>query len=131
MGIEDRLPDVLQNIEFAIVSVHKDRPGLSDYDVMAALDTLIALYRAESRCHSPQPILLEGQELQVFEFVKYMCERRMGRAKEASIDGVLPTGTTSLDDILSCLRRIRKSVELWNDRGGRQGYLTFISHYVK
>jgi len=47
MGLEDKYLDVLQNIEFAIVSVYRKESDLSDYEVMDALDALINLYRAQ------------------------------------------------------------------------------------
>lgn len=42
MGLEDRHPDILQNIEFAIVNVYRADPDLRDYDVIKALDALIS-----------------------------------------------------------------------------------------
>jgi hypothetical protein len=39
MAIEDEHSDVLQNLEFAITSVHRDEPNLLDLDVIEALDT--------------------------------------------------------------------------------------------
>jgi len=32
---------------------------------------------------------------------------------------------------MACLRRIRKSVERWNKRGGQQGYVTFVNQFIK
>lgn len=52
MALENRLLDVLQNIEFGIVDVHRQKPDLVDYDVMESLDALIACYRAESLGHT-------------------------------------------------------------------------------
>lgn len=43
---------------------------------------------------------------------------------------VPPVQPTSLDQMLSCLRKVRKSVDRWNSRGGPQGYLRFVSEYV-
>lgn len=34
------------------------------------------------------------------------------------------------EEIVACLKRIRKSVGRWNKRGGRQGCLTFIQQYI-
>jgi hypothetical protein len=31
---------------------------------------------------------------------------------------------------MDCLKRIRKSVDLWNKQGGRQGYLYFIDNNI-
>lgn len=74
---EEKYLDVLQNIEFGIVSVYRQHPEMLDWDALKAIETLIHEYHAEH------------------------------------------------------LKRIRKSIELWNRRSGRQGYLDFISEYVK
>jgi hypothetical protein len=34
------------------------------------------------------------------------------------------------DEIVACLKRIRKSVQRWTKEGGRRGYLTFVEGYV-
>ena len=36
----------------------------------------------------------------------------------------------SLDEIVACLKRVRKSINRWTRTGGRQGYLTFVSQFV-
>jgi hypothetical protein len=122
--------DVLQNIERSIVAVHRQSVQLSDYDIMRALDALIALYRAESRGHVPKQANLEDPEAIIFERVKAVCEWRIGRA-EMPGDSVLFSGPEySVDEILDCLRKVRKSVERWNKHGGPKGYLNFVSDYV-
>ena len=112
MPLEDEHLDVLQNIEFAIVSVYEKQRDLQDLQVMRALDTLIELYRAESRGHQPKQHSLPEQENLVFERVKTMCEFRLGReslGKEGrNVSIPLPI---TVDEILSCLRKIRRSVE--------------------
>lgn len=131
MGLEDTQIDVLQNIEFAVVSVYRERSELLDYDVMRALDALIEVYRAESRGHTPKETQLPEPESLVFQRVKDMCEFRLGR-KELRINGqTTPGEEKTVDDILACLRKIRKSVDRWNKRGGQQGYLKFVSQFVK
>ena len=132
MPLEDEYLDVLQNIEFAIVSVYQKQRDLRDLQVMRALDALIELYRAESRGHQPKQHSLPEQENLVFERVKTMCKFRLGReslGKEGrNVSIPLPI---TVDEILSCLRKIRRSVERWNKRYGKQGYLQFISEFVK
>lgn len=130
MGLENTHLDVLQNIEFAIVGVYGKRPSLVDYRVMSALDALIGAYRAESRGHTHKEVRLEDEELEIFNRVKTVCEWRMGRTADPEGLEVPLVEPTSLDDILSCLRKIRKSVDRWNERGGPQGYLSFVSEYV-
>lgn len=130
MGLEEKNLDVLQDIEFAIVSVYKDRHSLLDYRVMGALDALIGTYRAEARGHTPKQISLEDDERVIFDRVKTVCEWRMGRTQELEDLHVLPIQPKSLDEILSCLKKVRKSVDRWNRLGGSQGYLCFVSQYV-
>lgn len=131
MGLEDTHLDVLQNIEFAIVSVYRERSDLLDYDVMRALDALIDVYRAESRGHTPKTIHLPEPESLVFQRTKDMCEFRLGR-NELAIQRQAPSGEAkTVDEILACVRKIRRSVDRWNKRGGQQGYLQFVCQYVK
>lgn len=133
MGLEDKYLDVLQNIEFSIVSVYRDYEDLNDYEVMRALDALIEVFRAESRGHTPREVHLpEKKERLVFERVKDMCELRMGRATVESEDGEEVTlgDSKTPEEILGCLRKIRKSVERWTQRGGKQGYLEFVSEFL-
>lgn len=40
MGFQETHLDVLQNIEFAVVSVYRDHSTLLDYSVMNALDAI-------------------------------------------------------------------------------------------
>ena len=44
MKVEEQYEDVLQNIEFAIVSSYREYPDLSDYGVMRALEALMDVY---------------------------------------------------------------------------------------
>ena len=37
----------------------------------------------------------------------------------------------TVEEIIACLKRIRKSVEGWYKRGGRRGYYEFIQQFVK
>ena len=46
MDFEDEYLDVLQNIEFAIVSVYHERPEMLDYDVDVVVAALIKQYQA-------------------------------------------------------------------------------------
>jgi hypothetical protein len=131
MGLEDTHLDVLQNIEFAIVSVYREQHNLRDYDVMRALDALIEIYRAEARGHIPKDIRLPEPERLVFQRTKEMCELRLGRQDVVTRIQAPFEGEKTVGDILACLRKIRRSVERWNKRGGQQGYLQFVREYVQ
>lgn len=130
MALEDVHLDVLQNIEFAIVSVYREQPGLRDTHVMRALDALIDVYRAETRGHTSKAVSLPEPEDTVFQRTQEMCELRLGRQTVATRIQVPFAGDKTASDILACLRKIRRSVERWNRRGGQQGYLQFVSEFV-
>lgn len=131
IALEDTHLDVLQNIEFAIVSVYRKHSGLRDLDVMRALDALIDVYRTETRGHSPKDISLPKPEGTVFQRVKDMCELRLGRQVAPTRVHMPFEGDKTASDILACLRKIRRSAERWNKRGGEQGYVQFVSEFVK
>lgn len=129
---EEEYLDVLQNIEAAIVMVYRENADLTDYDVDKALNSLWMEYRAEGQGKPPAPIRLNENAQQVYERVKTMCEWRLGRAvmKKRYGFGKIAPAPKSLDEIMACLKRIRKSVELWNKTGGRRGYLEFINEHI-
>jgi hypothetical protein len=131
-AFEDEYLDVLQNIEMAIVSVYRENNDLLDYDVDKALNLIWTEYRNEKQGKTvPAPNLsVNGQR--VYARVKDMCEFRLGRSNTVKTRGwfkALPTAL-SVDEIMDCLKRIRKSVDLWNKQGGRQGYLYFIDNNI-
>ena len=63
-----------------------------------------------------------------------MCEWRLGREQLFTEGGqqldadMIPR---TVDEIIACLKRIQKSIRRWNKVGGRQGYLSFISEFVR
>ncbi len=130
MVLEDEHPDVLQNIEFAIISVYREQADLVDFSVMRALDALIAFYKAELRGQTPQLINLPEPESRIFARTKEICEMRLGRGEIIAQDPSLFGKAQTLDVIFACLKKIRKSVDRWNKRGGRQGYLQFASQFI-
>src|SRR5688572_26249939 len=110
----EQYADVLQNIEFAIVETYRQMPELLDYHVDAALETAIADYSAEQQWRTPRSITLEGARLRVYEAVRNACEWRLGREEIRVGNDTRPDEPLQpkhLDEIVSCLKRIRKSVQ--------------------
>jgi len=134
MKVEEEYLDVLQNIEFGIVSVYRQDPALLDYDVLDAIEALTRHYRAEEGHCNPPPLRLSERGQRVFDFVKMMCEWRLGRQKlvnqnEEQRDVEITPITVG--EIILCLKRIHKSVQRWNKEGGRQGYLNFVTQFIR
>lgn len=75
----DRYPDVLQNIEFAIVEAHRSNPELRDADVDAALSGLITAHNArqQGKAFDPAALRLNERSEAVFQAVGEICEWRI------------------------------------------------------
>ncbi len=131
---EERYQDILQNIEFAIVSTYRERSDdISDWSVEAALDALTRAYGAEHTGRTLRPARLSEAEQAIYNRVKGMCEWRLGREQlqaEGAPAILQEFEPKTLDEIVACLKRVRTSVKRWHKSGGRRGYLDFVSRYV-
>ncbi len=133
MSIEEEFLDVLQNIEATIINIYRQHRNLLDYDVEEALNTLILYYKAQHQHRAATPHRLTERSEYIYQEVKQICEWRLGRE---SLTKRWPSGSGAkykplqLEEIMACLKRIKKSVQRWNKQGGRQGYLQFIEQYI-
>ena len=138
MALEDIHPDILQNIEFAIVSIYRDDPTLRDTDVIKALEALISHVQRLAIGREPAQPELPPLSEAVFDGVIDILEFRSGLDEEAEEETTQRRPrfsralrkTTQEDIYLACLRKIHKSVKRWNRERGEQGYLEFVSHYI-
>ena len=130
---EEKNLSVLQNIEAAIVCVYRVTPDLSDYEVDKALSALWDSYHFEELGKTyTAPAMNENVDA-VFYIAKTICDWRLGREVKIETENNQPfpdISPTSVEVILACLKRIRKSVAKWTKRGGRQGYVRFISDFI-
>jgi hypothetical protein len=128
--VEEEYLDVLQNIEFAIVQSARAEATLIDVDVLDALEALVRHYGAEENGRRTPDHRLAEKPARVFAAVKDMCEWRLGRQKlgDPNDEPGVPIAVSAL---VACLRRIQKSIRLWNKEGGRKGYLDFVSRYIR
>ena len=129
-NVEEEYLDVLQNIEFAIVQAAQADTTLIDVDVLDAVEALVRHYGAEENGRRTPDHRLAEKPARVFAGVKEMCEWRLGRQKLGDRDDELGA-SIAVSALVACLRRIQKSIRLWNKEGGRKGYLDFVSQYVK
>jgi hypothetical protein len=124
--------DVLQNIELSIIRVHRHLIPLVDYDVMEALEALITTFKHISQGREPQVPRLSDRACQVYGDVLEVCIWRMGTEAVSADLGELPDGVRvcSAAEIVTCLKRILKSVNKWNKGFGRLGYLTYVGKHL-
>lgn len=134
MNFEEDYQDVLQNIEFAIINVYHQHTGLMDYDVETVLTALIRIYQAEQSKRQVSTPSLNELRQELYDAVKLMCEWRLGRGelmRQGEQEGIPNPPAITIAEIMACLKRIRKSVQKWSKRGGRQGYLTFVEQFIR
>jgi len=134
MAVEEEYMDVLQNIEFAIVSTYHDHPEIVDAHVIWALEAVINSYRAEMAGRTAGELSALPVEAELYRAIRNMCEWRLGRIREEDVEAGQPGPAPEpikVEEILLCLKRILKSVNGWTRSGGQRGYLTFIVQYVK
>jgi hypothetical protein len=135
LPFEERYGDVLQNIEFGIIQVYHNHPEMTDWEALTAIETLLRMYRAEAKGRQAAPPSLDPLAEEVYGLVETMCEWRLGRERPfTKKDGEpveFPAQPITLDEVMACLKRVRKSINRWSRQGGRQGYLTFVSQFVR
>ncbi len=135
LPFEERYEDVLQNLEFGIVQVYHNHPEMTDWEALAAIEALLRTYRAEAKGRQASPPSLNSLAEEVYDLVETMCEWRLGRempfSNKEGEPMELPLEPITLDELIACLKRIRKSINFWNREGGRQGYLTFVSQFIR
>jgi hypothetical protein len=134
MAIEDDYLDVFQNIEAGILAVYRNNKQMLDYDAETVVNVLIRDYQAEQKAGQPvQTALNDDLKRQLYSAVREMCEWRLGRSELVQdgkdVELVEEEGIT-LDELIACLKRVRKSIQHWTKQEGRQGYLNFVSEFM-
>jgi hypothetical protein len=132
MNVENEYIDVLQNIEAAIIAVAREEPLVLDYDILNALEALRRSYEAENLGRRAPTLRLGEQARLVFEAVQEICELRLGRIgpetkKSKPLPRIEPIPCPAM---IECLKRLEKSARLWTKKGGRRGYVEFVSNFI-
>lgn len=133
MPLEDKHLDVLQNIEFAIVSVYRNDPSVRDVDAILALEALTSYFHQKNRGIKPgMPDHLSDKSGPIFsavlEILALRGEQHAEPAERPRFSRAL-RATTQEDIYLACLRKIEKSAKRWHKLKGERGYLDFIINY--
>jgi hypothetical protein len=131
-SFEDQYLDVLQNIESALVHAYRENPYMNDYEADRAVDALIRTYQAEMNGRERPTLKLNPSALSAYTDIKWMTDFRLGREKMKTMKhmGDLQLDRTlSLPEIIACLKRVLRSIRMWNKKGGRRGYFNFIDQF--
>jgi hypothetical protein len=123
MRVEEQFEGTLKDIETAIVQVFQRNREMTDYVVSRVLDAAAGQYKAIVREHALKPVQLTGVDLAAFEAVQQACESWLrGKGEHKAL---------TAEEILQCIRRLQKSVSFWSREGGRQGYLNYVSRFIR
>jgi hypothetical protein len=133
---EDQYLDVLHNIEAALVAVIRSHPAIVDYDVRAAVEALMREYQAVARDHAMPAIKLNPLAQHLHSAAKNICEYEIGRrpleivSDDDKADAITNDSPKTVAEIVACLKRIRKSIDMWTGERGRRGYCEFIDEMM-
>ena len=129
----DEFSGVLHDLESVVNSCHHADPGLTDWDVQAAYEAMIRAVRATTDYWAPPEPRLNERALAVYRDLEPIVAWRLGRATLDDERGrpVLCTEVIGPDDMTLCLKRLVRSLKLWNKQGGRQGYLNYIEEFLE
>ena len=123
---EDQYMDVLQNIEWALLSLVKDHPELSDHDMLRIIEQALTYYKSQQRGN---PAIAQSKltdiRQDIFERILSMCEWRLGRLPPP--DKQIACNPITIEELILCLKRIEKSIKFWTKQGGRKGYINFAA----
>ena len=131
---EEEYRDVLQNIEGVLIPVYDEQPKMTDYSAIYAVETLIKVYSAELQGRTAAIPQFQTHEKEAYTHVKAICDWRLGRGTmkdEKGREMDLGLEPITVEEIIDCLKRIRKSIEFWQKRGGRRAYYEYVSQFIK
>ncbi len=117
---------VLKTIESSLIAVARSHQEMTNYTAVRAYEAAIAHYHSIARQQQPKPAKLTGLDAAAYEAVHQACESRLGKPISEEAGAALLTP----EDLVSCLRRLVKSVEFWTQQGGRRGYIDFVDNFV-
>lgn len=130
---EDKYNDQLRSMEMALVITYREHEEMTDWETLEAINAAIRTYTAEQRRRQTPTLALRPLTQQSYIALKLTCDGWLGRAPvfdESGQMAELGEQALSLTEILDCLKRIRRSVEMWQKEGGRRGYFNFIDQFL-
>jgi hypothetical protein len=127
MPLTDEFEDVLKQVELAVIGHWDKYPDLNNYNVAMAYEAAITYYKAVASGQTAKPHNLRGLDASGFEKIQAACEARLNHPIN---DREAKSALLTPEDLVACLRRLRKSVEFWTKQSGRQGYLEHVAQFL-
>ncbi len=127
---EDKYMGVLQNIECSLLSSTKNNPKLCDHDMLRVVEYAIACYKSRERERFLAERKIDDTYQELFKKVAAICDWRLGLRSLSPGKADLYCDPISPEELILCLKRIKKSIMFWTKQAGRMGYITFASAHV-
>lgn len=128
----EQYQNILHSIEEIVVKIYREHPDLADFQVDKVFSELTREYAAAARNRTPPRLRLSGLQEVLYPQVKKICDFYLGGAKaydaETGEEMEIPIAYTH-DEIIACLKRLRRSINLWTQDFGRQGYLNYVTQF--
>lgn len=125
------LTDVLYQIELTVLREWTRDPSLIDLEVADVFDALARRYALEERGQSAKPHRLSPKAERLYEVVLEISEAQAGRRSPPEEPTHISFRTdVPPSELATSFKRLSRSVATWSKRGGRQGYLEYISEFL-
>ena len=133
MRVEEEFENVMMNIEMQVVDIARQNPKMTDWDVEKVYNALLKKYRAILKGRDVKEVSLGAPSDDLYFQVESVCDWLTGDAGFQNKDGddvELGLEKVSHEDMVACLKRLRKSLKMWTKEGGRAGYINYISEFI-
>lgn len=122
---EEQYLEPLMNIEMPVLAFYDNHPTLTDAQVDSVYEALSKRYRAEETQFTYSEPNLDGLRHELHKILLPVAETLRGRP------ALLPRRTElSASELNAIFKRLRSSIKMHGKRGGRQGYLEFLSNFM-
>lgn len=102
---------------------------MTDHSVRRVYEAALADCDAESRGRRPRPHALTGLDEALYQRVRAVVLYRLGRG-ERPVMATADVAPQPLEMLVRSLKELGKSVAGNTERGGRQGYLTYVEQFL-
>ena len=135
INVEEEYQDVLMNIEMALLGVYRQNRSLRDFDFETVVNEAIRYFNAKERNKSFTPKVLSEERQEIYDRLNGICNLLLNNFDEAVDKDGKPMDldvdfNLTVDILILCLKRIRKSIQTWGKRNGPKGYVTFIDDFM-
>ncbi|MCA9960695.1 MAG: hypothetical protein R3E31_09310 [Chloroflexota bacterium] len=130
---EEKYNDTLRSLELTLVRQYRQFENLTDWETGTAVNNLIRTYTAVSRRRATPTIKQDALTQLIYDRLQTTCAGWLGQGPlidEAGQVVQLDDTHLAVSEIIDCLKRIRRSIDMWNKEGGNRGYFEFIDQFL-